>query len=99
MGSFTFAGHHTGAIGGGKAGAEDFDDMLDELGGLGKYQKRLLYLLLGPLFLIMPFPLLHQVLVLHAPDHDCIPLDNAGEARWTNDTMNMSKEEWQQVFL
>ena len=27
----------------------------------GKYQKRLLYLLLGPLFLIMPFPLLHQV--------------------------------------
>ena len=44
-------------------GAEDFDDVLEELGGLGKYQKRLLYLLLGPLFLIMPFPLLHQVML------------------------------------
>ena len=22
-----------------------------------------------------------------------------GEARWTNDTMNMSKEEWQQVVF
>lgn len=44
-------------------GTEDFDDVLEELGGLGKYQKRLLYLLLGPLFLIMPFPLLHQVML------------------------------------
>ena len=39
----------------------DFDDLVDKLGGFGKYQKRLLYLLLGPLFFIMPFPLLHQV--------------------------------------
>ena len=44
-------------------GAEDFDDVLDDLGGLGKYQKRLLFFLLGPLFFIMPFPLLHQVLL------------------------------------
>jgi hypothetical protein len=41
--------------------AEDFDDVLEDLGGLGRYQKKLLYLLLGPLFFIMPFPLLHQV--------------------------------------
>merc|ERR1712127_1113456 len=54
-------------------GVEDFDDILDDLGGLGKYQKRLLFFLLGPLFFIMPFPLLHQVLVLHAPKHDCVP--------------------------
>ena len=33
----------------------------------GKYQKRLLYLLLGPLFLIMPFPLLHQVQNVSTP--------------------------------
>ena len=40
---------------------EDFDDIIEMLGGFGKYQKRLLFLLLGPLFFIMPFPLLHQV--------------------------------------
>ena len=130
----------------------------------GKYQKRLLYLLLGPLFLIMPFPLLHQVspfccllicyLYLFSPQSrhhliqtmivafsrfsSCTPqttiaylwitlVGNSywckhgtnkstikvvvitftnmfqkytpGEARWTNDTMNMSKEEWQQVVF
>jgi len=82
-----------------QGGGEDFDDMLDELGGLGKYQKRLLYLLLGPLFLIMPFPLLHQVLVLHAPKHECIPVDNSGTPIWTAEVMNMNKTEWQQIFL
>ena len=129
----------------------------------GKYQKRLLYLLLGPLFLIMPFPLLHQVspfccllicyLYLFSPQSrhhliqamivalcrflSCTPQTTIaylwmmlvsnwlvqawhkqihhqsscdyfhqhfqkytpGEARWTNDTMNMSKEEWQQVVF
>ena len=65
----------------------DFDDIIDDLGGLGKYQIRLLvlllginniitysctmYCLLGPLFFIMPFPLLHQVFVLHSPLHNC----------------------------
>ena len=85
----------------------DFDDIIDELGGFGKYQKRLLYILLskykqfslnkstlplaiveneirnkvmtgnpssnilGPLFLIMPFPMLHQMFVLHSPEHSC----------------------------
>merc|ERR1712001_291451 len=82
-----------------QGGGEDFDDMLDELGGLGKYQKRLLYLLLGPLFLIMPFPLLHQVLVLHAPKHECVPLDAAGAPRWTAEDMNMNKTDWQQIFF
>ena len=27
----------------------------------------------GPLFLIMPFPLLHQMFVLHSPDYECVP--------------------------
>ena len=26
---------------------------------------------LGPLFLIMPFPMLHQMFVLHSPEHSC----------------------------
>ena len=57
---------------------EDFDDIIEMLGGFGKYQKRLLYLLLGPLFFIMPFPLLHQVQHLDLDpnlDHDADLVD------------------------
>jgi len=83
---------------GGKAskapGTEDFDDVLEELGGLGKYQKRPLYLLLGPLFLIMPFPLLHQVMVLHVPKHDCQPVDQP-----SYQDMDMNMTDWQDIFL
>lgn len=75
--------------------AEDFDDVLEDLGGLGRYQKRLLYLLLGPLFFIMPFPLLHQVLVLHAPAHECVPPPELPGP----ESVGMNLTEWQRVFL
>ena len=66
----------------------DFDDVIDELGGFGKYQKRLLYILLCPLFLIMPFPLLHQMFVLHVPAHTCVhPEQITAEALGINETV------------
>ena len=66
----------------------DFDDVVDELGGFGKYQKRLLYILLCPLFLIMPFPLLHQMFVLHVPAHTCVhPEEITAEALGINETV------------
>ena len=84
----------------------DFDDIIDDLGGLGKYQKRLLYLLLGrydcffscmsldnsigPLFFIMPFPLLHQVFVLHTPNFECVPPEHLN-----HDALGMNKSVWQ----
>jgi len=72
----------------------DFDDIVEELGGFGKYQKRLLYLLLSPLFLIMPFPMLHQMFVLHTPNFDCIhPEDTSHESLGINFT------QWQTIFL
>jgi len=72
----------------------DFDDVIDELGGFGKYQKRLLYILLCPLFLIMPFPLLHQMFVLHVPAHTCVhPEQITAEALGINETV------WQGIFL
>jgi len=72
----------------------DFDDIIDDLGGHGKYQKRLLYFLLGPLFFIMPFPLLHQVFVLHTPTFDCI---HPEEIR--PETLGLNKTVWQELFL
>ena len=66
----------------------DFDDVVDELGGFGKYQKRLLYILLCPLFLIMPFPLLHQMFVLHVPAHTCVhPKEITAKALGINETV------------
>lgn len=45
----------------------DFDAILDEIWGNGKYQKRLTVVLLGGVFFLMPFALLVQVFVLHMP--------------------------------
>jgi len=72
----------------------DFDDMIELLGGFGKYQKRLLYALLGPLCLIMPFPLLHQVFVLHSPPYTCmIP------ASLNNTSLGLSFNTWQEIVF
>lgn len=72
----------------------DFDDIIDDLGGLGKYQKRLLYFLLGPLFFIMPFPLLHQVFVLHTPLFDCLHPEHI-----SHETVGINKTVWQDLFV
>jgi len=73
----------------------DFDDIIDDLGGLGKYQKRLLFFLLGPLFFIMPFPLLHQVFVLHSPLHECVHPD-----RISPETVGIENiTAWQKLFV
>ena len=46
---------------------EDFDAILEEIWGSGKYQKRLTLVLLGNLFFLMPFALLVQMFVLTIP--------------------------------
>ena len=46
---------------------EDFEVILEEIWGSGKYQKRLTLVLLGNLFFLMPFALLVQMFVLHIP--------------------------------
>ena len=66
---------------------KDFDDILEDLGGLGKYQKRLLYLLLGPVFFIMPFAFITQIFVVHSPDHWC-------KTQNTSESMGIDLETW-----
>lgn len=50
---------------------EDFDAILEEIWGSGKYQKRLTLVLLGNLFFLMPFALLVQMFVLTIPGKFC----------------------------
>jgi len=72
----------------------DFDDIVEELGGFGKYQKRLLYALLSPLFLIMPFPMLHQMFYLHSPAFECIHPEEISPA-----TLGINNQTWKEIFL
>ena len=44
----------------------------------------------GPLFLIMPFPMLHQVFVLHAPSYECVH-----PAEISADTLQLNETVWQ----
>jgi len=50
----------------------------------------------GPLFFIMPFPLLHQVFVLHAPTHSCLhPASLLAE----QETLDINRSSWETIFL
>lgn len=89
-----------------------FDDLLEELEGSGWYQKRLLFLLLCPIFFLMPFAFLNQIFVLHIPSKkwqtkkwvDTFKLCSVDH--WCTppdnlspDTLNMSLEQWKTTFL
>jgi len=74
---------------------ENFEDLLTELGGFGKYQKRLLCLLTPFLFMTIPLLQHHQTFVLHSPKHKCLP----GEKLPSHREMNLTKEEWDRISL
>ena len=44
-----------------------FDDLLADLEGTGKYQNRIAWFLIGPLFFVTPFAFLNQLFVLYIP--------------------------------
>ena len=46
----------------------------------------------GPLFLIMPFPLLHQMFVLHSPDYECVPPEEISAQ-----TLGINTTQWKVV--
>ena len=48
----------------------------------------------GPLFLIMPMPMMHQVFVLHVPQHQCSPPANISAG-----TLDMNETAWRDIFL
>ncbi len=49
----------------------EFEDVINEVGGHGRFQRRLLYGVLGPLFFLLPFPCLTDIFALHVPQHWC----------------------------
>lgn len=73
---------------------DDFDLILDDLGGLGKYQKRLLYGVLGPVFFIMPFAFLTQIFVVHSPTHWCKTQDEIHHS-----SLGIDLDKWKSIFL
>ena len=48
----------------------------------------------GPLFLIMPMPMMHQVFVLHVPHHQCSPPANSSAGM-----LEMNETAWKEIFL
>jgi hypothetical protein len=46
---------------------KEFEDLINEIGGQGLYQKRLLYIVLGPLFFFLPLSWLNEIFLLHTP--------------------------------
>ena len=48
----------------------------------------------GPLFLIMPMPMMHQVFVLHVPHHQCSPPVNSSAQ-----SLGMNETAWKEIFL
>ena len=50
---------------------KDLEDIIEEAGGQGKYQRRLLYVVLSPLFFLLPLSWMSEVFYLNVPDHYC----------------------------
>ena len=50
---------------------KDLEDIIEEVGGQGRYQKRLLYVVLGPLFFLLPLSWMSEVFFLNVPSHWC----------------------------
>jgi len=73
---------------------KEFDDLMQEIKGSGWHTKRLLWLLLVPVFFLMPFQFLHPVLVLSIPSHYCTP-----PAGLEPETLGMNLTTWQETFL
>ena len=50
---------------------KEFEDLIGEIDGQGRFQKRLLYVVLSPLFFFLPLSWLNELFLLHVPDHWC----------------------------
>ncbi|XP_077539872.1 organic cation transporter protein-like [Haemaphysalis longicornis] len=50
----------------------EFEDVLEELGGFGKFQKTLLWFFLLPSQFLLPFFSMNLIFLLSEPDHQCV---------------------------
>ncbi|KAG0421884.1 hypothetical protein HPB47_002252 [Ixodes persulcatus] len=49
----------------------DFEDVLEEIGGYGRFQKMLVWIYLAPASILMPGYFMSQIFMLSAPQHSC----------------------------
>ena len=70
----------------------ELEQIIEEVGGSSRFQQRLLYLIIGPLYLIIPLSWMNGVLVLHEPDHWC----SHPMTRGLNDSR---LQEWKDCYL
>ncbi|CAN7988811.1 unnamed protein product [Ixodes hexagonus] len=76
----------------------EFEDVIDELGGYGKFQKSLMWMFLFPSTALVPFFMMNLIFLLSTPDHTCVvpELDalalNGSQAR-TLRSLVVSKDE------
>ena len=50
---------------------KDLEDIIKEVGGDSTFQKRLLYVVLSPLFFLLPLSWMSEIFFLSIPDHWC----------------------------
>ncbi|KAH6928479.1 hypothetical protein HPB50_016715 [Hyalomma asiaticum] len=50
----------------------EFEDVIEELGGFGKFQKFLLWAFLLPSQMLFPFFSMNMIFLLSEPDHECV---------------------------
>ena len=50
---------------------KDLETIIEDVGGQGLYQKRLLYFVLSPLFFLLPLSWMTEVFYLNVPNHWC----------------------------
>lgn len=71
---------------------KEFEDLIEEIDGQGRYQKRLLYVVLSPLFFFLPLSWLNELFLLHVPDHWCY--------HPSQENLSLSEvAEWRECFL
>ena len=71
---------------------KELEHIINEVGGQGKYQQRLLYFVLSPLFFFLPFSWMADVFFLQVPPHWCYhPMTNG-----LNETQLKA---WKKCFL
>lgn len=50
---------------------KELEDIITEVGGHGTFQKRLLYLILAPIYFLQPLYWMNELFFLHVPSHWC----------------------------
>ena len=52
---------------------KELEEIITEVGGKGTFQKRLLYLILAPIYFLQPLYWMNELFFLHVPSHWCNP--------------------------